>query len=109
MSVESAIASISEQVKARVESVLREQGRTHADLQRLLGFKGASGYWKMYSNGTLDLRKVAQISVLLEVDPDRILLGTQALPERKARPYVEDRLDQVEREVRSLRNEMRKR
>lgn len=105
---DSVLHALGEQVKARVEHVLEENGMSHAELGRRLGFKNDSGYWKMYSNGTFDLRKAASIAAILKVDPDRILLGRASIPDRSARPYVEDRLEAVERELRSLRHQMKK-
>jgi len=102
-----ALNAVSEQVKARVELVLSELGLTHADLSRKLGYRTPSGYWKMYSVGTFDLRKAAQIAAVLNIAPERILLGSQPSSVRQYRPYVEDRLEAVEREVRSLRLELK--
>ena len=104
---EAALEVLAEQVKARVELVLNEQGVSHADLGRRLGFKNDSGYWKMYSKGTFDLRKAALIASSLNIDPERILLGSLSTTNRTGRPYVEDRIEAVEREVRSLRLELK--
>lgn len=101
-----ALRAIREQVKARIELVLEEQGLTHVDLAHRLGYSTPSGYWKMYSVGTLDLRKVARIAAILNVDPETILLGT-ASPVRQPRPYLEERMDQLEREIRHLRSQLK--
>lgn len=105
---QAALNAVSEQVKARIEQVLLEHGLTHADLSRKLGYSTPSGYWKMYSVGTFDLRKVAQIAAVLNIAPESILLGPSTSPVRQARPYVEDRIELVERELRSVKNELKR-
>lgn len=114
-----ALDAVAEQVKRNVEKVLAEQGITHKVLQARLGFKGASGYWKMYSNGTLDLRKMVSIATALTVAPERILMGTpidqQPSMSTLAEPavpygsavYIEQRIEWLEREVRKLKEQQR--
>lgn len=104
-----ALKAIADHVKANVERILKRQGLTHAHLQRTMGFSAPSGYWKMYSGGTLDLRKVVRMAAILGVLPESILSEQSSPSDRSARPYVEERLEQVEREVRSLRNQLKKR
>lgn len=71
-----ALRAITDQVKARIEQILEQQGLNHADLARKLGYSTPSGYWKMYSVGTFDLRKAARIAAVLGVPPDTILSGS---------------------------------
>lgn len=104
-----ALETVAEQVKTRVEQVLLELGLTHADLSRKLGYSTPSGYWKMYSVGTFDLRKVAQIAAVLEIEPDRILLGGSPSTVRPSRPYVEERIERLETELRKLKIQIQNR
>lgn len=109
-SVESAYQSALETatgvVADRLQQVLMELGKSHTDVWRALDMS-ESGYWRMLKNGTMDLQRLAQISAILSVDPMRLLSPATDATRKGVRPYIEDRLEAMEREVRGLRTELK--
>lgn len=97
-------------VKDKVEVLMKERGVKHADFIRHLGI-GSTTYYEMWDNGYVTVDRLIGIAEVLHV-PAATLLPDEHRGEvlnRKPgdRPYVEDRLEAVEREVRSLRNQLK--
>lgn len=92
----------------RLQQLLAEQSMTHTDVWRALNMS-ESGYYRMLKKGSIDLRKVAAISTILKIDPMRFLSPKADLSSKGARPYVEDRVEQLERKVRQLETQLKKR
>ena len=103
---QSALETATGVVADRLQQVLTELGKSHTDVWKALDMS-ESGSWRMLKNGTMDLQRLAQISSILSVDPMRLLSPTTDATRKGARPYVEDRLDAMEREVRGLRTELK--
>lgn len=108
MTGESRILAIRRKVEARLE----ELGMSKSDLFTRSSVK-SSTYYEMWDRGSLTVESLLSMADALD-KPAADLLPDEHRGEvlrRKPgdRPYVEDRLELLEREVRSLRNELKKR
>lgn len=102
--------SYAKAVKNKVEVLLRDRGLKHADLIRHLGI-GATTYYEMWSNGYVTLDRLIGMAEALHVPAAQLLpddhRGEVLKRKPSDRPYVEDRLEALEREVRTLRHQMK--
>lgn len=99
-------------VKAKVDALLQEKGMSHAQLYRHMKLS-SSTYSDMWSNGYVTVDRLIGMAEALDV-PAAMLLPAEHRGEgmkRKPgdRPYVEDRLELVERELRQVKNQLKKR
>ena len=99
-------------MKARIIDLLQEAGRSAADLQRALGMTGG-GWDKMWKRGTLTCGRLLALAEELKVPASTLLpsvhRGDSLKKKPGDRPYVEDRLETVERELRQVKNQLKKR
>lgn len=100
-------------IKTRLVGMLEERGMSAAELVRRIGMTGG-GWHKMWNNGTLTAGRLSAIAKAMQV-PVSVILG-EASPENVAadpqasygkRPYIEDRIERLEVELRKLREQVR--
>jgi len=96
--------------RARIVQVLEEKGMSIVDLAAASGIS-EGGFHSRFREGSIQYRVLGSFARALGV-PLGYLLPDEERGEvlKKApgnRPYVEDRLEAVEREVRTLRNQLR--
>lgn len=103
--------SDSQAVLSKVEALLDEKGMSRMDLIRGIPMS-KGGFYTMWEAGTITLGTLFNIARVLGVTAGSLLpdrhRGAVLKSEPSARPYVEDRLELLEREVRGLRNELKK-
>lgn len=97
-------------VKAKVDALLEGNGWTHARLYRHMGMS-SSTYGDMWNNGYVTVNRLIGLAEGLGVPAADLLpdehRGQVLVKRPDGRPYVEDRLEALEREFRSLRNELK--
>lgn len=100
-----------ETVKAKVEDQLARLGLRHADLIRKLKMS-TSTYYDMWKNGYVTVDRLIGMADVLGVPAAELLpdahRGEVLHRKPEGRPYVEDRLEQLEREVRGMRAELKR-
>lgn len=99
-------------VRSRIIELLKEKRMTILELAEASGIS-ETGFHSRFRDGSLQLRTLVDIAQALGEPLGQLLPDSQRgeVLKRKPgdRPFVEDRLELVEREVRSLRNELKKR
>ena len=97
-----------ERLRKRVLDLAIERNLTQRDMEKAARV-AHSTYDGMWTRGTVTLIRLERIAQRLGIDVVQLLRGEgDALLAPKPK-YVEERLEQVEREVRNLRNELKKR
>lgn len=98
-------------VKSKLDSILKDRGMSHTDVWKGIGWT-ESGYFKMFRNETMDVRTLLAIAEFLALPAATLLpdahRGEVLQRKPEGRPYVEDRLEQLEREVRGMRQELKR-
>lgn len=99
-------------IRSKIMAMLKEKRMTILELATASGIS-ETGFHSRFREGSLQVRTLVDMAQALGEPVGQLLPDSQRgeVVKRSAgdRPYVEDRLEQVEREVRSLRNELRKR
>lgn len=99
-------------IRDKIEPIRKERGLSIKEMAERAGIS-EQGYYSRINNETLDLKVLLAIAEVLSVPAGQLLPDEHRgeVLKRKAgeRPYLEDRMDNLEREVRSLRNELKKR
>lgn len=97
-------------VKAKVDALLERNGWTHARLYKHMGLS-SSTYGDMWNNGYVTIDRLIGLAEGLEVPASELLpdehRGAVLVKRTEGRPYVEERLEAVEREVRTLRQQLK--
>ncbi len=100
-----------ETVKAKVEDQLARLGLRHADLIRNLKMS-TSTYYDMWKNGYVTVDRLIGMADVLGVPAAELLpdahRGEVLHRKPEGRPFVEDRLEVIERELRSLKQQLKK-
>lgn len=109
-----------EEVKARVEALLKEKGLKVSDLVEAMGI-GTSTYYDMWSNGYVTIDRIMAMAKAFEVSYTRLMpvaeyaepvvmaMASEPEPQRSPKRYLEDRVEWLEAEVRKLKEKSRPR
>lgn len=96
--------------RARIIEVLEERDMSILQLVEASGIS-EGGFYSRFREGTIQLKVLAAFARALQVPLGYLLPESERgeVMKRKPsdRPYVEDRLEAVEREVRTLRHQMK--
>ncbi len=98
-------------IKKKVELALSEQDMSTMDLIRGIPMS-KGGFYTMWEAGTITLGTLVNIARVLDrpagsLLPDRYR-GEVLQRKPEGRPFVEDRLEVIERELRSLKQQLKK-
>lgn len=103
-------------VVSRIEHLLTARGMSHTDLWKAIGMS-ESGYWRMMKRGTMGVDTLVAIAKAFDVTPNYMLgiVDETPAPSAAAEPaegygrhrYLEDRMADLETEVRKLKERLR--
>lgn len=97
--------------RARIMQVLQERGMTISELSEASGIS-EGGFHSRFRDQSLQLKILAAFAHVLRVPVGHLLpddhRGEVLKRQPEARPYVEDRIEALERELRSIRNELKR-
>lgn len=99
-------------IRDKIEPIRKELGLSIKEMAERAGIS-EQGYYSRINNETLDLKVLLALAEVLHVPAGTLLPDEHRGEVLKRKPgeraYIEDRMDLLEREVRSLRNELKKR
>lgn len=105
-------SALVQSTRARIVQLLEEKGMTILDLSEAVGIS-EGGFYSRFRDGTVQLRTLGAFAEALSVSVGQLLPESErgeTIPRKPGeRPFVEDRLEQLERKVRLLENQLKKR